>query len=312
MRTLMYYDNVGSIVPQQYFYYPEEKYDPFMLSLVRANLVTPIDPTAVLDNPIGVAEPFIELIQRNENKLNASRIAFQMENSNYRNSRKMVRATIHRNKFESRLFDYLIDVGLAAKQDEDWFIIEPKTANNLMQYLASIISSKTNRLPVTDYLREMTFTRTNQKQQEKRETILKNLIPYPMELDLTGLMRFKERHGELANSFRNRVEQVVFDKNIVEGTVLFHLKMAEMLEQKEELLARMRETRNFPRIFFGSVCGIISGGTTILDPNPISVIGTLAGFGSAVYSALQIERAENVVDQSGMKYLALADHKLKR
>lgn len=38
-----------------------------------------------------------------------------------------------------------------------------------------------------------------------------------------------------------------------------------------------------------------------------AVIGGLPGFANAIYEALQIERSEAIFDQSGMKYLALAD-----
>jgi hypothetical protein len=37
----------------------------------------------------------------------------------------------------------------------------------------------------------------------------------------------------------------------------------------------------------------------------------LPGFANAVYSAMKIEKTENVFDQSGMKYLALVDKKLR-
>ena len=48
LRTLLYYENVGSIVPQKYFYEPEVNYDDFMLELVRNELVTPINPIEVI------------------------------------------------------------------------------------------------------------------------------------------------------------------------------------------------------------------------------------------------------------------------
>lgn len=47
LRTLLYYDNIGSIVPQEYFYEPERNYDEFMLELVRNELVTPINPIKI-------------------------------------------------------------------------------------------------------------------------------------------------------------------------------------------------------------------------------------------------------------------------
>lgn len=310
LRTLMYYDTVGSIVPRSYFHNPQE-YDPFMLELVRAGLVVPIDPIETIDHPVSAIQPFLELITRNEGKLKMYRKAFGKELKNYKSDQTLV-PYINENKFDVTVFEHLMELGLAEYGKQGWFIVESKTANNLMKFLATVVAAKTNRMPVTDQIRSFSYKKTDQKLQEKRETILQNLMPYPAEIDLDGLMRFKDRFSGLAESFRIRVEQIVHDPNIIEGTAQFHYRMAEMMDQKEELVARMKETRSFPQIFFGSVCGIISGGATLFDPNPISVMGTLAGFGSAVYSALQIERAENVIDQSGMKYLALADYKLRR
>jgi len=37
IRTLLYYEKLGTIVPQEYFYNPERNYEPHMLELVRMN-----------------------------------------------------------------------------------------------------------------------------------------------------------------------------------------------------------------------------------------------------------------------------------
>ncbi|MNJ92214.1 hypothetical protein D3C87_98800 [compost metagenome] len=310
MRTLLYYDNIGSIVPQQYFYHPEENFDPFMLELVRQQLVSPIDPIEILDNPQSITAPFMELINRNISKLRANQRAFSKAGRNDLDPSNFVDTKIHFDKFDYEIFGNLMELGLAERAGGQWYSVERNTANHLMKFLATVISSKTNRLPVTDHIRSFTYSKTDQKVQQKRETILKTLIPYPETFELNDLFRFKERHAGLANNFRNRVEQIVLDPNIMEGTALFHYKMAEMIDCKEELVARMKETGSFENIFFGSVLGLISGGASLLDPNAFSVVGALAGFGQAVYSALRRERAENVIDQSGLKYLALADYKL--
>ena len=44
--------------------------------------------------------------------------------------------------------------------------------------------------------------------------------------------------------------------------------------------------------------------------NPI--IGAIPGFLNAIYSACRIEKPENVIDQTGLKYLALIDKRLRR
>jgi hypothetical protein len=88
--------------------------------------------------------------------------------------------------------------------------------------------------------------------------------------------------------------------------------LSELVQRKEELAAKMNESK-FKRILYGTVCGIIGAGAGIATASTAgAVVGSLPGFANAVYSALQIERAENIFDQSGLKYLALADKRLRR
>ncbi len=77
LRTLLYYDNVGFIVPQEFFYSPDRNYEPFMLELVRNELVIPIDPLRTLDNPWEVSNPFLEFLQTKEFKLEVKRQKFR-------------------------------------------------------------------------------------------------------------------------------------------------------------------------------------------------------------------------------------------
>ena len=50
IRALLYYDNISSIVPAQYFHEPEH-YEPFMREVIQRELLTPINPMTVLENP---------------------------------------------------------------------------------------------------------------------------------------------------------------------------------------------------------------------------------------------------------------------
>ena len=139
-----------------------------------------------------------------------------------------------------------------------------------------------------------------------------SLIPFPDEIDMRKLLNFKEKHSGILNSFRTRVEQIVLDPNIIEGTPLFQQHLAELSQRKEELTARMNESQ-FNRILFGTVCGLIGAYQGMATASTTgAIIGGLPGFANAVYSALQIERAENIFDQSGLKYLALVDKRLRR
>lgn len=61
-----------------------------------------------------------------------------------------------------------------------------------MYYLASVVSVKTNRLAVSDEISSFRYRKTQKREKQKRETILTELIPYPEEINLLNLERFKE------------------------------------------------------------------------------------------------------------------------
>lgn len=312
LRTLLYYDNIGSIVPREYFYDPERNYDEFMLELVRSELVTPIDPINTFDNPWEVTRPFLQLVENNQEKLRTAQNRFRQGLRGNMHIDKFSKANIHADKFDENIFYGLEQLGLAEKTDERWYSVEQRTANNLMHFLATLISAKTDRLPTTDYIRTSYNRQTFNQERRKREKILTSLIPFPDEIDMRKLLNFKEKHSGILNSFRTRVEQIVLDPNIIEGTPLFQQHLAELSQRKEELTARMNESQ-FNRILFGTVCGLIGAYQGMATASTTgAIIGGLPGFANAVYSALQIERAENIFDQSGLKYLALVDKRLRR
>lgn len=311
LRTLLYYDNIGSIVPQEYFYRPEQCYDEFMLELVRSELVTPINPIEVLERPWEVTKPFLDLIDKNKERLRTARTRFSQGHRGLIHQDKFATSRIHADKFDENIFYGLEQLGLAERNDRRWYAVERRTAGELMRFLATIVSVKTERLPTTDFIRPFYNKSTFASEQNKRETILNNLIPFPEQIDLRRLRRFKERHIDLLNSFKNKVELIVLDPNIKEGSRLFDEHLTELLNRKHELSVKMNESQ-FGNILFGTVCGLIGAyqGLTVAETTG-AIIGSLPGFASAVHSALKIERAENIFDQSGLKYLALADKRLR-
>lgn len=276
-----------------------------MLELVRENLVIPIDPFQVLDDPFNLVQPFLQYIENEQKKIEKSHKRFLNREIHQRTVR------IHNNKFDDEIFYVLINMGLAERIDYQWYNVEIKIANHLMKYLVSVISKKTDRLPTTDFVKPKFWRKESGNQNKKRETILDELIPFPTDIDYKRVLKFKERHQDLLNTFRSEVEEITLDKNIIVGTPLFNLKLAKLKDSKEQLSAKMNESQ-FGKIFFGSVCGIIAA------VQALPVIGTTGalisaapGFATAIHSALQMERSEDVDNQNGMKYLALMDKRIK-
>lgn len=312
LRTLLYYESIGSIVPQEYFYKPKSNYEPFMLELVNKELVIPINPLDILTNPWEISTPFIEYIEKNLTRLRQPIRDFPNKKGELIHIDKFQGARIHADKFDENIFYHLAQFGLAKRSEGRWYEVEKRTASQLMKFLATIISSKLEMLPATDYIRPAFFQRPKLNQKSKRETILSNLIPFPEEIDLKRVKKFKEKHVELLDAFKNKVELIVLDPNLIEGTELFNEKVRELKFRKEELSARMNENQ-FGNIIFGTVCGIIGAVQGLAAAETTgAIVGAFPGFASAIHSALKIERAENIFDQSGLKYLALADKRLRK
>jgi hypothetical protein len=324
IRTLLYYNQIGSIVPQNYFYEPE-RYDPFMREMVRNELVIPINPLEVLDRPWEISKPFIDYVNGNDFKLRARRSSFNKGRTGRINENKfnLNGPKIHTNKFDGEIFYQLEQAGLAKRENYEWYIVEQRTANDLMSFLASIIGGKLDFLPTTDLqVRKVPFTsstkkvyKTQRKENIRREIILRELIPFPEQIDLLQLRRFKDKHLDLLNRFKNKVELIALDHNIDEESQLFKETIKELDYRKEELSAKMNESK-FGELIFGTVCGVTgaviglaAAGTT---GALVGSLSALPSFANAIHSALKIERVENITDQSGMKYLALVDKKIRK
>ncbi len=296
LRALLYYDTVGTIVPQAARYAPEEFFDPFMTELLRDGLVEPLEPFDHLpdmrrtcDALLGFAERFARLTGAR-----STEAAFMR---------------IHAQKFDAGLFRELETMGLARRSSVGWYDVERRTANQLMKFLALVLGHATGRQPATDRLHPL-YRPTAPGRQRKRDRILEELLPLPEQLDLRRLRTFKERHAELLARFRTQVELLVLDDGTAPDTPLFALRLEELRHRRDELAARMNEGR-LGRVLFGTVCGMLGAAHALAsDTTPAALIGGLPGFASAVYAAIGNCRRVDP-DPAGLKYLVLLDRRRK-
>jgi hypothetical protein len=320
LRALIYYDNVGCIVPQRYFYNPED-YDQHMLQLVQSELVIPVNPMDELDRPFDSMEPFIRYIER-KNNLRKRRDAFHFKNRRSRVHREKLnpkKSLIHSDKLDGEILYRLEHLGLARQEDRQWFEVEKKTAKELMIFLATVVANKINYLPTTDKFNKR-FTLKNKSKKifkskkneiKKRELILERLLPMPEDIELTKLRKFKDNHQDLLLQFRNKVEGLVFNPQIEEDTPLFDSTLEELEQRKDEIAARMDEGK-FGRLFYGTACGIVGAGIGMAAADTTgAIIGGLPSFANAIHEAITLANPTNEVDYTGMKYLALIDKKLR-
>lgn len=207
-----------------------------------------------------------------------------------------------------------MEIGLAERIDYNWYNVENKTANDLMFLLSSVIADKIQSILATDKIDcsfSQIYAQNNDVElryrQYKRDLILKDLIPYPKQIDLTNLRRFKEKYHDLLITFRNKVESIVLNSAISPESKMFEVTLDELKHQKGELSARMNES-HLCNINFGTICGTISAAISLFENSSVAAI---TGLLSAIYSVCKIERPESAIDQTGLKYLALVDKRMR-
>lgn len=310
LRTLLYYDTIGSIVPTEYFDNPRNNYDPFMLKLVQSELVIPIDPMRSLINPGQFSEVFRNHLQKYETSFR-KKAQNRADRAVRLNSQKFSGVNLHGEKFDSEILYSLQQLGLAERQYGNWYKVEQSVASLLMKSLAAVLSKDMEMLPTTDQIEISAFMFQKSEIVKKRNTILKELIPFPENIDFEKLRVFKDKHRDLLNAFKNRIELITLDQNIKQESEHFTELIRELNLRKEELSAKMNESQ-LGDIVFGTVCGLISAGQgfVVAGNNLTGLLGGLPGFATAVHSATKIEKPENIFDQTGLKYLALMDRKL--
>jgi len=311
--SLIYYDTVSSIVPDEYFHNPEENYEPYMLELIRENLVIPLNPMHALENPYALVEPFINFVDRPNYNIQQKCKRFKKEHSTI-NASKVTPSTINGQKFNSQLLFLLEDRGLARRSNGYWYEVESFTAGYLMSYLSNILAKKLDLLPATDGQLRPGLSRIYHNYRigntidNRREKVLNGVIPYPLELNLSKLIRLKDKYGSLLLHFKNVVEQIALDSRY-DNEQLLNEKIIELNFHKDEISARISENRYGP-IVYGTVFGLAGAVYGYAQTNSwAGAIGGFPGFANAVYSALKIEDPINEYDKTGMKYLSIIESK---
>jgi hypothetical protein len=318
IRTLLYYKTIGTIVPRPYLS-GNRYYDPFMRNLVEEGLVVPISPTSSLRNPLEVNRQFIKYMESSEFKLKKRVDNFKVKRSGriHRGKFENDLSQIHSEKFEHELFYQLENAGLAKKGPKGWYDIESRTANELMTFIATVLGINLNYLPTTDQLKKRPFKSVGVKKKDykvfktqtnKRELILQNLIPFPQNLDLKKLVAFKGKNSRLLTQFKNRVEEIVLDSSLEPESEAFENKIEVLKDAKEELSARMNESRLVPKLI--NAAGIIASVGGLQSDNELGVIAGAIGLAGVIAQAVTIEKPRNKVDQTGLKYLVLAERTL--
>jgi hypothetical protein len=316
-RVLLYWDEVGSIVPSEYIHRPENL-GIYMRELVQAELIKPVLPSHYTHEIPRFREAFLEMVDQNQIITDRRGLALE-RNETFR---------IHIEKSGDALTEALYDRGLARPAEYPWFEVEKLTADLFMAYLASVLGKLKDLQmdPITDRADALSvFSKSPQNildpitlVDQLRISVLEGVLPAPAgEISVYELANFKDRHSDLLPRFRRRIESflinaaLISDKNLRDYKV--RLFRDELIEGRNEIQARMHE-RKWPRILFGTVCGLVAaaipGAEAIATGNITSAVKALPGIVTAIYSAFSGATNQNEILRSPLAYAALVQERL--
>lgn len=283
-RVLLYWDEVGAIVPHEYIEDPD-KLSPYMVELVKEGLVRQVIPRLHLGQVNNFKGAFLEYVNAQP--------------------RRGVRPTyawprIHMEKMDS-LGAELCKRDLA-KRDSDypgWFRVEPRTAEAFMAYLAGVLGQipRERYYPITDQPSSLapflgTGSRDDSRENSARQLILERVLPAPSrEIEPARLADFKAAHQTELRRFRllieDRISEVASISDADDREQRLKVVANTLEEQTSELIDRMKASR-LPKISLDTICVVL--GSSIATYQALAggepAIG-LAGAGLGVAPAIR-------------------------
>ena len=306
IKSLLYWDNVGIIVPPDFAKNPNQ-YNKKTRDLLKMDLIEQIFPHEYTWRVKKFDKGFLDLI--NQPKFNLVR--------RQEDFKKGKVSRIHVQKFGEEILDELVEMKIAGKLPDDWpwYYVESRTARLIMLYLATVIGKSGNFTPATDKLKNLDLS-INQngadlRRNSLRQNILDDLIPYPIDPDLTKLRIFKDKYHEELKSFRILIEQAAltidsFKKKKIQEE-LESLKIAEINDKKEKILSDLNQSK-LGQITFGTIFGLVGAAIGFSQDNSVLGIFSLL---NAVYSSFQGYDNSEILARD-YSYLALIDKNFKQ
>ena len=272
-RVLLYWDKVGAIVPYEFLKDPD-RLGPYMVSLVRENLVTQVIPGLYLGRARNFTNAFLDFIDAKYSKKGEP---FHSEWAAVNKEKLIIGASVHMEKLDN-IADKLCERGLAirdtGKKYSQWLKVEPRIAGDFMAYLAGVLGQMVGDetfYPITDREEELSpflGHAENEHGDSKlkiRQLLLSGILPAPSkQLEASQLLDFKEHYKPELRRFRIQVENRVSELAAIEDDELQKMRMkditANFRETIDEIAARMKEQKNWPRLDFGTFCAVVVSG----------------------------------------------------
>ncbi len=261
-QSLLYWDELNFIAPVVQY----NLYNDHMKELINENLVIPCSPAKFVYNIGSFEEEFLNYIDNDDET--KRRIDGIRNGDNYKLSK------IHFQKL-GPLAERLIERGIAMRSDNDWILLESRTAKHFMIYLATLIGYFEDYEPLTKgnfgyVTNERNLIHDNKKPvltlddivvkhrptmansiyanertMSHRELIIKNILPCPQRtLSANEIRRFKDKNQESIIKFRQYIEDFIirYDSTTIDirGKLLSSF-IYEANLQREELSYRLKE-----------------------------------------------------------------------
>lgn len=311
-QVLLYWDQVGSIIPSEYISQPE-KLGKYMGELIHEELVKPVQPGNYIHEIPNFDEAFFKLIDQNSIIQKRRFVALE----------KRETFRIHIEKFSPLIFD-LCDIGLARDVGNSWYEVESLTADLYMAYLASVLgkSKELQMEPITDRANSLSVYSKSPDNISSPTDILSNLrmgvlesiLPTPAEgIPVVELVKFKNNHFDLLSKFRRHVESSLIDIALISDKNLrgekVHLFKDELKDERDQIQALMHE-RRWPKPIFGTLATAMPIiGTLATGITPLALLG-LPPLVLAIHSAYgEIKGKKQKTLSSPLAYVAMAQEK---
>jgi hypothetical protein len=310
-RVLLYWDDVGAIVPYEFIEEPD-RLGPYMVALLREQLVQQVIPSMHLWRVNNFQSAFLDYVDRKASPHTRA---------------GNVWPKIHMEKLQG-LGEELCERGLARRARDSgsyspWFEIEPETAGAFMAYLAAVLGQmpgESSMCPVTDQPAGISAFAGEgyERKALARMIVLEAVLPGPEhEIEPARLAEFKAKHQRELTRLRNEIENTISELSLIDDDTKRDRRQRDVAKylraQVEDLVALMREERKWPRINLGTLSGVgaaaIGSWQAIVTSEPaIPLAGTALGLLNAVYSA--VEGSGLQLQNKPMAYAALIQRTL--
>jgi len=231
-RALLYWDEVASIVPREVNMYERElgesliPYTPEIQYLLAEGAFKPIPPDlivlpeALLDpaiRPSAAPENRWELLGKFEDEFRKAVTSDTFKRQLPPQPYRKLDARVHRNKMSQGISGFLFNLDLAKfgeEYEEQWYLVEQKTAllymSMLAKYLANTMGNVT--VPGTDreeYLNLSYAPLSDEPSEACLSVHLANCLPVPREdVPLSDILDFRDRREDELRYFRSHIDDL--------------------------------------------------------------------------------------------------------